>query len=228
MTTKLEFEATITKAVPVIAKEQGYGYGDNGRGELQLTLSLKQPAKPREPFNNYGNRARPEGLKRKAKEDDAAFADRSAQRNREIADWDSANAKYQAELAKYRLESQTYQARLMAYASLVGLTAAVFGSEPMVVTLVPLEQGLLPDYGVSLLSPVEPIDVTPAAVAEALQELVDDGVVIDATGSAPMAADVCVECGHQRAFHDDELPAVCSEFGDNNLPCECERGTTGW
>lgn len=43
MTTKLEFEATITKAVPVIAKE--YGYGDSGRGELQLTLSLKVSAR---------------------------------------------------------------------------------------------------------------------------------------------------------------------------------------
>ena len=71
--------------------------------------------------------------------------------------------KQQYELRVKRLDiEQTYQGRLMAYASLVGL-AAVFGSKPMVVTLVPLEQGLLPDYGVSLLeAAAAPVDVTPS------------------------------------------------------------------
>lgn len=214
MTTKLEFEATITKAVPVIAKEARYGYGDSGRGELQLTLSLKQPSKPREPYNPFGNRPRPEELKRKAKESDEEYEARADERNRLIADWDSANAKYQAELAAYRLEQQTYQGRLMAYASLVGL-AAVFGSKPMVVTLVPLEQGLLPDYGVSLLeAAAAPVDVTPEPSPAALGEARE--------------TDECPGCGHQRSFHDDDFPQGCAEISDAGEGCPCENGTKGW
>lgn len=219
MTTKLEFEATITKAVPVIAKEAGYGYGDSGRGELQLTLSLKQPSKPREPYNSFGNRPRPEELKRKAKESDEEYEARAAERNRQIADWDSATAKYQDELAKYRLEQQTYQGRLMAYASLVGL-AAVFGSKPMVVTLVPLEQGLLPDYGVSLLeAAAAPVDVTPSPPTSATSS---------PAPSMPSDTDECPGCGHQRSFHDDDFPQGCAEISDAGEGCPCENGTKGW
>lgn len=221
---KLEFEATITDAKPVMAKQASYG--DSGSGELRLTLTLKQPAAPRKPRAPWVlDRACPEPLKRKAKESDEEYAARSEQRNREIADWKSAQRRYETELVAFETESATYQARLMSYASLVGL-AAVFGSKPLMVTLVPVEQGLLPDYGVSLLR-AAPVDVTPSPeTAVPAIDLRDAG---DDPNAEAFSTDPCPECEHARALHDDTTPPGCAgpSDEDGNL-CECELGATGW
>lgn len=208
--TKLEFEATITDAKPVMAKDGNYG--NSSSGELRLTLALKQPPKPREPFRDYIlEQPRPEALKRKAKEADEEYEQRNAGRDRDQIRWDAAKAKYEADVARFQQEAQGYQARLMSYASLVGL-AAVFGNKPLTVTLVPIEQGLLPDYGISLLA-------EPPALEGAV-EVAAEGV------EAPDP--VCPSCGHPRGFHDDEPPAGCADINDAGVPCECELGETGW
>jgi len=216
VSTKLEFEATITDAKPVIAKTS------YDKGKLLLTLTLHQPSAPSAPsfpyeFNasGYGTdggnwKPCPEDLKRKKDESDDDYAARNKARSQEKYRWLQSKARYDAQVAAFATEQAAYQARLMSYASLIGL-ASVFGNKPLTVTLVPMEQGLLPDYGVSLLAPPEPVDVTPPAEP-----------VIGAN-----ITDECPQCGHQRGYHDDDLPPGCSVYADG-VPCECERGMSGW
>lgn len=229
MTARLEFEATITGAKPVIAKTA------YDRGKLELTLTLLQPSAPHKPQIPYewsaadgGWRPRPAALKRKKGEDDDDYTARNGEVVQQQSMYDRCVDRYQEQLAAYHREAEEFQGRTMAYASLIGL-AAVFGNKPLVVTLVPMEQGLLPDYGVNLLGQgtgnreqgtVAPVTVQVVAIGGPETVVVEDG-------DGP-----CPECGHPLATaHDDGPPSGCSALTEDangwTTLCKCERGPDG-
>ena len=155
----------------MIAKTDGYGSSSKGR--LELTLSVEQPAPPRRPSEprmpyvladlDGKQKARPVDIQHKPDESDEDYDAREAvvKRRQEQHAHDRAVREYEADVARFEREKAEFVAvvsahreRVMSYAQLVGI-AAVFGNEVVQVVLTPLNQDLLPGFGMSLLAPAE-------------------------------------------------------------------------
>lgn len=160
--TRLQFEATLGGVQVKQSKSDGYGSGPKG-AELVLSLSVKQPTKPQQPYKwPFLDKPRPELPKQKKDENAAAYEGRCTAIRSEQERWDAELARYQRETARYAAEVEALRDRTLAFAQLVGISA-VFGNQPVTVTIEPAGQELLPGFEVSLLAPPEPkAETTPA------------------------------------------------------------------
>lgn len=160
--TRLQFEATLGGVQVKQSKSDGYSAGPKG-AELVLSLSVKQPSPPREPFKSYFlEKPRPELPKQKKGEEDAEYEGRCSAIRSEQERWDAELVVYQQKLAAYHADVEALRDRTLAFAQLVGISA-VFGNQPVTVTIEPAGQELLPGFEVSLLAPPEPKAETTAA-----------------------------------------------------------------
>lgn len=167
--TRLQFEATLG-GVKVTTPKAAYTYGEPAAGELHLTLTVRQPAPPRQPVKPYELERQPPSLpKRKRGESDEDYEERTARPREELAHRAETEKRYAADMERWRQAVLGARDRTMAYAQLVGV-AAVFGSKPVTVTIEPADQDLLPGFEASLLAPPEPLtsgDRLPDAVRAA-------------------------------------------------------------
>lgn len=209
MTQPLKFQAAVTAV-----KQSVSAYSS---GSVALTLTVQEPRRPFAvnpgvPIYKSGAwLPRPVPPARKKNEADDAYQKRAEPLKQSQAGYDAAMSRYRQEVEKYEREFAEYRRAIEDYMWLVG-SAGIIGATAVTVTLEPLNRGFA-EMEPLLLPP--PVDVTPAEV-----EPPDAGDVgIDAAGVN------CEECGHPRAFHDDEPPPGCAEVDDEGVPCDCNRGT---
>lgn len=157
--TTLTFEARIAGVAVKSAKEDPYGGRTASGGQLEVRLLVAQPEPPRRPGIPWEHMVRGPGgtttdtwkprpetpAKGQSKHD---FA--SLQRY-----YDAARARWDTEMEEFNRTMAGMRDRTIAYAQLVGL-AAVFGNRAVSVVITPVDQDLLPGFGVALVEGAAP------------------------------------------------------------------------
>lgn len=139
--TRLEFTAEIAKVNTVTGKLREYGPPQPGR--VEITLVVEAPVRPQQGYKPWSaTTPRPEAAE--------SGPDGEARLAKRQADWDETRAAFERMEAEHSERMDAYGPRLMAYAQLVGI-AAVFGSQKLNVVMRPVNQDLLPGFGVELL-----------------------------------------------------------------------------
>lgn len=163
-TAPLDFDATLVKVAPTMAKASPYGYGEPTAGALEVTFRIAQPTPPapvKVPYELTANNVSAVGAtikKRPTKLTKAQWPTRPADMTDEQYEALKAEMltmlqeRYDRSLAAYDTQVQQYERalaaaapRLMQYAQLVGLSA-LLGNTEVSVTVAPKHQTALAGF----------------------------------------------------------------------------------